>query len=49
MRRRWGAAVLEIGGHDGIELLLTEHRAHPNDLQYFRALALNRRSARCWC
>ena len=26
--------VLEIGGHDGIELLLTEHRAHPNDLQF---------------
>jgi microcystin degradation protein MlrC len=32
--------VLEIGGHDGIELLLTEHRAHPNDLQYFRAFGI---------
>jgi microcystin degradation protein MlrC len=32
--------VLEIGGHDGIELMLTEHRAHPNDLQYFRAFGI---------
>lgn len=32
--------VLEIGGPGGIELLLTEHRAHPNDLQYFRAFGI---------
>jgi microcystin degradation protein MlrC len=32
--------VVEIGGHDGIELMLTEHRAHPNDLQYFRAFGI---------
>jgi microcystin degradation protein MlrC len=32
--------VLEIGGRDGIELMLTEHRAHPNDLQYFRAFGI---------
>jgi microcystin degradation protein MlrC len=32
--------VLEIGGHGGIELMLTEHRAHPNDLQYFRAFGI---------
>lgn len=32
--------VLEIGGQGGIELLLTEHRAHPNDLQYFRAFGI---------
>lgn len=32
--------VLEIGGRGGIELLLTEHRAHPNDLQYFRAFGI---------
>lgn len=32
--------VLEIGGKGGIELMLTEHRAHPNDLQYFRAFGI---------
>jgi len=32
--------VVEIGGRDGIELMLTEHRAHPNDLQYFRAFGI---------
>jgi microcystin degradation protein MlrC len=32
--------LLEIGGRGGIELLLTEHRAHPNDLQYFRAFGI---------
>jgi microcystin degradation protein MlrC len=32
--------VVEIGGTDGIELMLTEHRAHPNDLQYFRAFGI---------
>jgi microcystin degradation protein MlrC len=32
--------VLEIGGPGGIELMLTEHRAHPNDLQYFRAFGI---------
>ena len=32
--------VLEIGGRGGIELMLTEHRAHPNDLQYFRAFGI---------
>jgi microcystin degradation protein MlrC len=32
--------ILEIGGPDGIELMLTEHRAHPNDLQYFRAFGI---------
>jgi microcystin degradation protein MlrC len=32
--------VLEIGGRNGIELMLTEHRAHPNDLQYFRAFGI---------
>jgi microcystin degradation protein MlrC len=32
--------VLEIGGIGGIELMLTEHRAHPNDLQYFRAFGI---------
>lgn len=33
--------VLEIGGPEGIELLLTEHRAHPNDLQYFYAFGID--------
>lgn len=33
--------VLEIGGPDGIELMLTEHRAHPNDLQYFYAFGID--------
>jgi microcystin degradation protein MlrC len=32
--------VLDIGGRGGIELMLTEHRAHPNDLQYFRAFGI---------
>jgi microcystin degradation protein MlrC len=32
--------VVEIGGRGGIELMLTEHRAHPNDLQYFRAFGI---------
>jgi len=32
--------VLEINGRNGIELMLTEHRAHPNDLQYFRAFGI---------
>ncbi|MCL5027270.1 MAG: M81 family metallopeptidase [Chloroflexi bacterium] len=32
--------VLEIGGIDGIELILSEHRAHPNDLEYFRAFGI---------
>ncbi|MDP3063019.1 MAG: M81 family metallopeptidase [Chloroflexota bacterium] len=32
--------VLEIGGRGGIELMLTEHRAHPNDLEYFRAFGI---------
>jgi len=32
--------VLEIGGPGGVELMLTEHRAHPNDLQYFRAFGI---------
>lgn len=32
--------VLEIGGIDGIEVMLTEHRAHPNDLEYFRAFGI---------
>ncbi|MBI3944746.1 MAG: M81 family metallopeptidase [Armatimonadetes bacterium] len=34
------AVVLEIGGIGGIELMLTEHRAHPNDLEYFRAFGI---------
>jgi microcystin degradation protein MlrC len=32
--------VLEIGGYGGIEVMLTEHRAHPNDLEYFRAFGI---------
>lgn len=32
--------VLEIGGIGGIEVMLTEHRAHPNDLEYFRAFGI---------
>jgi microcystin degradation protein MlrC len=32
--------VIEIGGIDGIELILSEHRAHPNDLEYFRAFGI---------
>ncbi len=32
--------VVEIGGQGGIELMLTEHRAHPNDLRYFRAFGI---------
>jgi len=32
--------VLEIGGDGGIEVMLTEHRAHPNDLEYFRAFGI---------
>ena len=32
--------VLEIGGTGGIEVMLTEHRAHPNDLEYFRAFGI---------
>jgi len=32
--------VLEIGGPGGIEVMLTEHRAHPNDLEYFRAFGI---------
>lgn len=32
--------IVEIGGPDGVELMLTEHRAHPNDLQYFRAFGI---------
>ncbi len=32
--------VLEIGGMGGIEVMLTEHRAHPNDLEYFRAFGI---------
>lgn len=32
--------VLEIGGVGGIEVMLTEHRAHPNDLEYFRAFGI---------
>ena len=32
--------VLEVGGSGGIEIMLTEHRAHPNDLEYFRAFGI---------
>jgi len=32
--------VLEIGGIGGIEVMLTEHRAHPNDLEDFRAFGI---------
>jgi len=32
--------VLEIGGRDGIDLILTSQRAHPSDLEHFRSLGI---------
>jgi microcystin degradation protein MlrC len=40
LQRVGKTVVLEIGGIGGIEVMLTEHRAHPNDLEYFRAFGI---------
>jgi microcystin degradation protein MlrC len=32
--------VLEIGGRNGIDLMLTSYRAHPSDLQHFRSVGI---------
>ena len=37
---RGRTVVLEIGGHGGIELQLTELRGHPSDLNHFRAFGI---------
>jgi len=34
------ADMLLADGIGGIEVMLTEHRAHPNDLEYFRAFGI---------
>lgn len=37
---RGRTVVLEIGGHEGIEVQLTEFRGHPSDLNHFRAFGI---------